>query len=399
MSETSLRVSLRDFNAIPLPEQAENGLQPLRIVTLDEFVSVSEETAEPLLGTSQSTILPRSGRLLMYGDGGAGKTTLSIDAAAHIASGTPWVGIHVAKPLRVLIIENEGPRGKFRERLGEKIASWQGAPFSENVFVLEEPWTRFTFEEEEHRMRVALFCSALEVDILMVGPLATIGMIGGGTPDEIKAFTGLLDDLNARSLRAFGVWIIHHENKAGDVSGAWERAPDTLLHVQAQGNGFTRLYWDKTRWSDEHHKTTLDLVWAEGRSFRVHEPVVRDPYEDMLEAFRKDNDWRTAKEAGELIKLREKEAKKVLAELVRRGHMRFEKGPQGRHATAQCWRLEGAPGSWAHLGAPTGFQTGGGAPDPSPLPFRGGRVGAGTNAAQPEDAPKDRSTSDEEPPF
>jgi hypothetical protein len=370
-----------------------NGVAPkedetpsLHIVPLADFVAVEEETAEPLLGTGDATILPRSGRLLMYGDGGAGKTTLSLDAAAHIASGTNWIGLHVEQPYRILIIENEGPRGKFRQRLGEKIRSWQGEPFSDNVFVLEEPWTRFTFETEAHREHLAIFCATLEIDIVMVGPLATIGMVGGGTPDEINTFTSLLDDLNDRSPRSFALWIIHHENKSGDVSGAWERAPDTLLHIQAQGNGHTRLHWQKARWSDEHHKTSVDLLWSEGRSFSVVEEKQRDPWVEMLVAFTHANSWRTVKESARLISISEGDAKKVLAELVRRGEMEYEQGPPGRHGSAHCYRLKGALADSAHLSAPTPVPPSGGALEYSPLPLREGGTQRRSAGAAPKAA-------------
>jgi hypothetical protein len=102
----------------------------VRIAPIPDFAAVEEASAEPLVGSKRETVLPAAGILIAYGDGGAGKTTLTIDAAAHLASGTSWLGFDVGRPLRILVIENEGPRGKFRERLAEKIADWPDAPFS-----------------------------------------------------------------------------------------------------------------------------------------------------------------------------------------------------------------------------------------------------------------------------
>ena len=70
--------------------------------------------------------------------------------------------------------------------------------------------------------------------------------------------------------------LVHHENRGGQVSGAWEGAVDTLFHVQAQGHGQTRLFVQKARWSPEHHKQKLQLVWAEGEGFEVIEEEERD---------------------------------------------------------------------------------------------------------------------------
>lgn len=327
-------------------------LDELVIVPYEQFVSTQEELSEPLLGSQTETLLPADGMLLMYGDGGAGKTTLTIDAAAHLGSGTSWLGLEVSRPVSLTLIENEGPRGKFRQMLDEKRASWDGAAFAPMVHVLEEPWTRFTLKEPTHRAGLASHITEANTDIVVMGPLATLGMVGGGTPDEITAFEFLLRETRSLLNRPVAFWIVHHENKQGDVSGAWERVPDTLCHIQAAGNGHTRLVWRKARWSSENHGKSIELIWTSGRSFEVKDEPERDPWAEMLEAFRKDDKWRTVKESAKLISISEGDAKKVLAELVRRGEMRYELGPSGRHGSAHCYRLEGALADVAHLSAP-----------------------------------------------
>lgn len=322
------------------PAHDEVPTEPVRIADLGEFSSVAEITADALLGSSDETILPADGILLMYGDGGAGKTTLTLDAVFHFAGARKWLGLEVEHALRVLVIENEGPRGKFRQILKAKSEAWNGDVAS-SIFVLEEPWSRFSLREPDHRSAIADAVNELQIDVVVLGPLATVGMVGGGTPDEISAFEALLRKLRARLERPVAFWIIHHENKAGDVSGAWERVPDTLVHVQGAGNGHTRFVIRKARWSSEYHGRTINLEWQDGRSFSVAEEVVRDLYVDVLEAFKADDQWRTSKETAKLTSIREGEARSVLAELTRRGDLVFEKGPHGRHATAQCYRLKG----------------------------------------------------------
>jgi hypothetical protein len=374
---------------------------PVRIVTLSDFISVQEDTAEPLLGSQSETILPADGMLLMYGDGGAGKTTLTVDMAAHLGSGTPWLGIEVPRPVTITLIENEGPRGKFRQMLSEKTASWDGASFTSSIHVLEEPWTRFTLQDEAHRQGLSSHITNTNTDVVVMGPLATLGMVGGGTPDEISVFERLLGKLRELLERPISFWIVHHENKQGDVSGAWERVPDTLCHVQARGNGHTTLHWRKARWSSEKHGTSVDLVWTEGRSFETVEKEDRDPWVEMLEAFRKDDEWRTAKEAGKLIEVREKQAKQVLAELVRRGEMVYEKGPSGRHGSAHCWRLKGALMDLAHLGAPWSETSGLEQGAPCAPPVRGAAEAAhlDTEGEAAPGAPSAPSEDDDGIPF
>lgn len=114
-------------------------------------------------------------------------------------------------------------------------------------------------------------------------------MEGGDTADEIRAFMELLDDVRSRAARRIAFLIVHHENRAGQISGAWEPVPDTLVHVQSEGHGGTRVYWQKVRWCSPLHGTTTHLAWADGDSFTVkeHEEVTEETIVDaLLEAVR-----------------------------------------------------------------------------------------------------------------
>lgn len=355
MSAVEPRYGLDDFNDIahdPGPEENGWPLDPddlevfptvapaIRVVSLPEFVTTVDDVTEPLIGTPDETLLPANGLLLMYGDGGAGKTTLSIDALAHLAAGQDWLGIPVPAQLRVLLIENEGPRGPFRQRLAQKIAAWASEPFEHHVSVLEEPWSLFTLTEPGYRAALGSEIERTQTDVVIVGPLASLGAKGTGTPDEINEFSVLVNDLRAHAGRPFALWIVHHENKAGDVSGAWERYPDTLVHVSAQGNGRTRVHWRKVRWSSELHNTSVELTWTAGSGFDVEEKTERDYETEILTAF-KDSPpaWRTMTEAKALIGAGQQATVDALDQLTQKGDLTFQIGPPGRKTHARCWHL------------------------------------------------------------
>jgi AAA domain len=354
-------VGLDDFNSVP--SLADVNVPQVRVVSYTDFASTDEETADPLLGTESQTILPVGGMLLMYGDGGAGKTTLTIDGVAHLGAGVPWLGLEVDRPVRTLLIENEGPRGKFRAKLAEKLASWNGyPPYAANVVVMEDPWTRFNLREEQHRHALAVTISQHEIDLVVMGPLVTLGMVGGGTPDEVSDFERLILTTRQLVARPFGLWVVHHENKAGDVSGAWERVPDALIHVQAQGNGHTKVVMRKARWSDRDHGRTLNLHWVvESRSFVVAEEKTYDVYAEIAQLFSDDDRWRTAKEVKDAIGRNEDRCRKAMKDMASRPRsdhdqrplLVFKRGPEGHGATAHCYRLyEGDPNLLDHLGSP-----------------------------------------------
>jgi hypothetical protein len=255
-------------------------------VTVDEFVGVDEAGVEPVLGPDGEALLAENGDSMAYGDGGAGKTTLSNDLAFHLAAGDDWLGIPVPKPRRVLMIENEGPRPLFRAKLRRKLEGWQGSPLEERLLVWEQPWARFSFADEEHRVALADLVHGHAVDVVIVGPLSRIGMNEAGTLQEVRDFQLLVDDVRRRAARPVAFWVVHHENKGGKVSGAWEGSGDTLLHVQAEGNGRTRVFVQKARWASSFHGTTLHLLWTDGEGFTLGDDTVDRPkrtYEDIAD--------------------------------------------------------------------------------------------------------------------
>ena len=87
----------------------------IQVVTLDEFADTDEPGVAAILGTENAALIPQGGDVMTYGDGGVGKTTLMLDLGVHVAAGDDWLGIPVAQPRRVLLVENEGPRPLFRK--------------------------------------------------------------------------------------------------------------------------------------------------------------------------------------------------------------------------------------------------------------------------------------------
>jgi hypothetical protein len=250
--------------AVELAESVE-----LTVDSLEDFVAVDEPGADALLGDADGALIPEDGDVMMYGDGGAGKTTLAVDLAFHLAAGDEWLGTRVARPARVLLVENEGPRPLFRAKLRRKLDAWDGSPVDDRIAVVSAPWARLSFDSDVCRVELAAAIDELEVDVVIVGPVTRSGMNEAGTLQEVRDFMALAGDVRFRARRRVAFVLIHHENKGGQVSGAWEGAVDTLFHVQGQGHGKTRLFVQKARWSSSHHGTAQVLQWAPGDGFEV----------------------------------------------------------------------------------------------------------------------------------
>jgi AAA domain-containing protein len=245
------------------------------IVTVGEFTAIHEPGAEPLLGEPGQVVIPKGGDALLYGDGGASKTTLAIDLAVHLATGVPWLGVAVPKPVRVLLIEAEGPRPLFREKLRHKLKAWGGPDPGERLYVYEKPWASFRFQEP-HSGPVADLIAEREIDLLVAGPLVRIGMDEVGTLQEVRDFSRHIEQFRQRTKRELATFKVHHESKAGRVSGAWEGAGDCLLHAQVFAHGRTNLTFQKVRWASDWHMRKVDLTWTDGEGFDLADDPDRD---------------------------------------------------------------------------------------------------------------------------
>jgi len=263
------------------------------IVTVEEFAAVEEPGAAAVVGAPGDVIIPQGGDVAIYGDGGAGKTTLMLDLACHLAAGDSWLGIPVTDPTRVLVLENEGPRPLFRDKLKRKLAGWTGSPLQGRLTIIENPWGSISFTDPTWQTALAKEIRDSEIDVVIAGPVNRLGMDEAGTLQQVRDFLRAVHEIRKKSGRPLAVILVHHENKGGSVSGAWEGAGDTLLHVENHSSGKTILHIQKARWSSIRHGTKLDLSWADNDGFTVEDD--RD-YRADIKALLADGNYRTVAE-------------------------------------------------------------------------------------------------------
>jgi hypothetical protein len=275
------------------PAAVEEEPLVVEVDTIEAFSAVEEPGASPLVGTADDVLIAENGDAMVYGDGGAGKTTLLLDAACHLGAGQDWIGLPVPRVLRPLIIEVEGPRPLMRAKVRRKLKSWDGKPIEGRVRIIRSPWAKFTFASEQWRDELARIVDEHEIDIIIAGPLTRIGMDEAGTLQQVRDFMRLIGDLRERCERRIAVVLIHHENRAGSVSGAWEGAGDTLLHVREAGPGHTVVFVQKARWGSRYQGTSIKLAWAPGESFEVE--AERDLLAEIKDLLA-DGTWRIVEE-------------------------------------------------------------------------------------------------------
>lgn len=229
---------------------------------VEEFAAVEIPIAAPLIGGADTRLMPAASTIVFYGEGGSGKTTLTIDLAFHLAAGVDWLEFPIPQPVRVMLLENEGPIDEYRLKIRRKLASWTGPTLGGRLRIHASPWGRVDLRSDAAINGLAEQLAQHETDVLIAGPVRRLGLEGGGTPAETVAYMQLLDKLRTASGRPIAIGNVHHENKGGDISGAFEAEFDTVVHVRADGRDRTQIAFRKCRWSSKIHRSRMTLAWV-----------------------------------------------------------------------------------------------------------------------------------------
>ena len=271
-------------------------------VDLDDFIAARSEAPAALIGDESEVILPRAGLLILFGKGGRGKTTAIIDFAFHAASGVDWLGFEVAHPLRVLLVENEGPQEPFRAKLEWKRESW-GHEIAGSLFIQTLNWGAFSLTDGKQAARLRSFIEENEIDLVIGHPLDSLGLEGAGSPENTRRFMELMSDVGLFRSVAFA--LLHHPRKEGaqdeldEAAGSWGGKPDTMLRLERRDGNRARLSFPKVRWSRRGTRPAYILSFdPETESFTVaheEEDEERD-YLAEIKALLADGKARTKKE-------------------------------------------------------------------------------------------------------
>jgi putative DNA primase/helicase len=322
---------------------------------LDEFIAERTEMPVALVGDEAEALLPFAGLAILFAKGGRGKTTLAAEAALHMAAGLDYLGFSIARPLRVLFVENEGPREPFRAKLELKHKLWDHE-IAGALFVHTFSWGAFSLADEATRSRLRTFVVENQIDVVIGDPLDTLGIEGVGSPEETRNFMLLLAD--AGLFRDTAFLLLHHPRKEGaqdeldELSGAWGGKPDTILRLDKLEDNRARLSFPKVRWSRLGARRALILAFdPDTESFTVaheEEDEERD-YLAEVEALLADGTWRVAREIAAPKKNggigASFETVKTLLEQHPTRFVSRNGAEVGRSAQATVWHVASDPGA------------------------------------------------------
>jgi hypothetical protein len=267
-----------------------------------EFIAARSEAPVALIGDEAEAVLPTAGLMILFAKGGKGKTTFTVELAFHLASGVDWLGFTVARPLRVLFIENEGPREPFRAKLELKDKLWEPDVCGE-LFIHTLDWGAFTLADQERTESMRAFIEKHDIDLVIGDPLDSLGVDGVGSPEDTRRFMELMSAVGL--FRDVAFLLLHHPRKEGaadeldEAAGAWGGKPDTMLRLERKEGNRARLSFPKLRWSRRGSRPAYILAFDPNtESFTVaheEEDEERD-YIAEIENLLSDGTWRIAKE-------------------------------------------------------------------------------------------------------
>jgi hypothetical protein len=322
-------------------DEAPDAHEP---VFMDAYQFAAQETEPPLplWGNTDCAVVAAGGLTVLAGRPGAGKTTWILDLACHLAAGlpypptengdgpTPW---NVPRPLRIALIENEGPQEMFRVKLDDKLERFPHdiRQLGGALLIQTWRWGSFSFADQDANTKARLELDQAQVDLVIGDPLSSLGPAGVGSPADTRDFVACLRPLGLGTTRAF--FFLHHfrervdktEDELARISGAWGGHLDTLLTLTStHSDDQARLAYPKLRWARKRppNPVILGRIWntmsfvaiAEEGDTAILEPLI---YEHLAttkanKGGRQGEGWQTSTEISKDIERRRTDVTKSL---------------------------------------------------------------------------------------
>lgn len=353
------------------------------LVKASAFLELPEPEGNELLGP----LVLRSGRTIVGGDSGHGKTTLTYAMISAIVDGTELLGWTGAGLGPALIVDLEQGVRSIKRGIREAELG------ASEVYVLNLPDGLALDQNPGELLRLEEAIVTLQPSVLSLDPYYKAHR---GDANEERAVTDLMRNLDKlRSEHGFALLLPAHVRKEqqasgarkltlGDIagSGAISRGAEVVIGLERLSHGTARLRFLKDREGDLPVGDHLELNYSHEDGFTIDEK--RSSSESIEGAILavKQSGWMTVKEWGKTIGFREGETKRVLERLAASHTIAYAVGPQGRGATAQCYSTRVDPELLPDFGR-TPAQTGAPSDEQLTAPLRpttpvgGGPAGAG----------------------
>jgi 5S rRNA maturation endonuclease (ribonuclease M5) len=137
-------------------------------------------------------VIPAQTHTLLFGRGGGLKTILAHDMAMHLVTGTPWLGHHISRPHKVLILDWENDQRIWLKYQARLLKEWEGPLWDRDSF----HYLPQTHPLQENVQHISDFCEEHGIDVLICDSCTLAG--GGDTNNQEQAnqFMSAIQELN-----------------------------------------------------------------------------------------------------------------------------------------------------------------------------------------------------------
>lgn len=269
LPDAERKAAQQRINATTLAElpDAEVGKPPVR--NLGEYLDAEIELPPELV---KPYCMAVGAVTAMTARGGKGKTTVNLNRVMRWSMGLPLFPeepeiFAPVRPLKILVIENEGAAGHFQKVLRD-ILQAEGNEFTdeqkdlarENFLVWGDGgWSSLKLDEPENYALIDRACRIHKPDVIFMEPLRGLWT---GEENSNTEMANLMDKLNGlANLHECGILITHHEKKGNPEAGIdpmdAARGAAALTDLAAiveswapvQGGKQRELKWTKNRFN------------------------------------------------------------------------------------------------------------------------------------------------------
>lgn len=183
----------------------EQNSKPFNPIDLHDFLARGTDEREWLVAAHISV----STTLVLFADGGVGKTLLGYDIGKAIATGKPWNGFRVRQG-KVLIVQTDEPEIDTRERLN--IANF-ATEVARGAVQIETNW------QFSQIRRLREWIARERPVFVMIDSLTSANRISGDQEKDATYASSLYELRDIANEYNCSIMVLHHENKGGGARG------------------------------------------------------------------------------------------------------------------------------------------------------------------------------------
>jgi archaellum biogenesis ATPase FlaH len=255
------RSVFRSFSPPKGGERTNGTVLMYNPITVPELIAKTEDVEWLIEG-----VLPKSGLLLLTGDGGVGKSWLMMEMALALDEGREWLGHFKTESARTLIIDQENSRSLLKERLNLLLGT---KAQDSGVLFLPDEW--ILLDNQEQYRALDEMMTREKPQVVFMDSLVRFHARNENDSGDMAFINGLLKRLVRKHECA--LVVCHHNRKSGSSgseSGSFrgsseiKAAVDNYFDVSKKSQTVKTITNPKSRYGEELSPFQVEIVSVDG---------------------------------------------------------------------------------------------------------------------------------------